>query len=148
MASVVYNNFKSAINANDWTAGTFKVLLAASSYVPNIDTHVFVADVTGELSGGTYARQTIANRTRSVDNANDRCDYLADNNAFAGLNTTGATTLRWAVVFKQVTNDADSILVAAVQLTVDVNVPASPATIDFTCKWNNGATNGAVFRAT
>lgn len=142
MASTIYNNAKKALNANDWTAGTWRVLLVDASYTPNIDTHVFVSAVTGELTGGTYVRKTLATQSVSVDNATDRANYLADNVTWSALAAGGATAAG-AVVYKFVTNDADSILFAYVDF-------ADTATNgnDFTVKWDGQASNGAVMRVT
>lgn len=137
MASVVYNNGKKVVNQNDWTAGTWRVLLATAAYVPDIDAHKFVSDITNELVGASYGRQLVANRTISVVNASDRADYLADVTTFTALN---AGTPGWAIVYKFVTNDADSLLVCADQLPGTASNGGN-----YVIQWDSQASNGRVF---
>jgi hypothetical protein len=142
MASSIYNNAKFAVNANGWTSGTWRVLLVNATYSPNIDTHVFVSAVTNELAGGTYVRKDLAGQAVAVDNANDRADYKADNVTWTALAAGGATAAA-AVVYKFVTNDADSILIAYVDFP-DVVTNG----FDLTVKWDGAASNGRVFSIT
>jgi hypothetical protein len=141
VANQTYNNAKKLIGDGtfDWDAGgqTYKCLLTTSSYTPNIDTHVFVSDVTNELTGGGYVRKTLATRTVTVDNTNDRADYKADNPVWTGL--TGSPAL--LVVYKEVTTDADSPLICVLDIPDQVLTSA-----DFTVKFDAQATNGSVFR--
>jgi hypothetical protein len=53
------------------------------------------------------------------------------------------STFRYAVVYRFVTNDADSILVAYFDLGAQ-SITAS----DFTIKWNGGASSGTVYKGT
>lgn len=140
MSNVMYNAAKGSLNANDWTSGTWKVLLTTSSYAINIDTHVFVSAVTNELSGGSYVRKTLTT-SRTVDNTNDRCDYLADNVTWTAV-TAAAGAPAYAIVFKFVTNDADSLLICQLDAVATFNGG------DFTIKFDGQASNGTVFRLT
>ena len=138
MANVIYNNAKSALNANPWTSGTWQILLTTSSYTPDIDAHVYVAAVTNELIGTGYVRKTLAGQAVSVDTGNDRADFKANNVTWTAIN---AGTAAKAVVFKFVSSDADSILVACLDIT--------PATVtnggDFTLEWDGQAASGRLF---
>lgn len=140
MANLIYKNGKLGIaNATiDWDAGgqTFRILLATSAYTPVV-THQFVNEVTNELSGGSYARQDMATRTTALNGNN--VDFKADNSAYTSL--TNGQTAAWAIIYKFVTNDADSILIGAIDLT-----PGIIMTGDVTIKWDAAASNGAVFR--
>jgi hypothetical protein len=142
MANLIYNNAKKIIGDGsiDWDAGgqTFRVLLTTAAYTPDIDAHVFVSSITNELSGGAYVRKDIVNRAVTVDNANDRADYKGDNVTWTALN---AGTAAWCVLFKLVTNDADSLLIAA----LDIPDTLTNGT-DFTLRWDSQASNGALFR--
>lgn len=46
---------------NNYTTDTFKMLLTTSSYSPDGANHIELSDITNELSGNGYARQTLAN---------------------------------------------------------------------------------------
>jgi hypothetical protein len=142
MANLIYNNAKKLLGDGtiDWDNGAhiYRVLLTTASYTPNVDTHIFVSSVTNELSGGAYVRKDITTRSIAVDTTNDRADYMGDNVTWATIN---AGTAAWAIIFKLVTNDADSPLILAVDL---------PDTLtngtDFTVRWDSQPSNGAVFR--
>lgn len=138
MANTTYNSFKADIQdgTQDLDAGTHQVLLASTSYTPNPD-HAFVSDITNELSGGNYSRKTLANKSVAKDNTNDRADWKADNVTWTAL--TGAP--RYAIVFKFVTNDADSRLCVCIDLTAQ-----SLSATDFTIKWDGQSANGAIHR--
>jgi hypothetical protein len=51
----------------DWDTDTIKAVLCTSSYTPNQDTHQYASSLTGELSGGSYTRQTLASKTTTYD---------------------------------------------------------------------------------
>ena len=142
MASIIYNRFKKNIGdgTHDWDSGaqTYRVLFTTAAYTPNAD-HNFVSEVTNELSGGGYARQDLANRSVVQDDANDRADYKADTVAFTGL--TNGQTARYAVVLRHVTNDADSPLVAA----IDLGAGGVVMTGDLSFRWDSNPTNGRIF---
>lgn len=60
--SNLYTLFKLKLGQKeiDFDVDVFKVLLTTSSHTPNQTTHEFVDDITNELSGNGYARQTVA----------------------------------------------------------------------------------------
>lgn len=145
MANAVYNNAKKLIGDGtiDWDDGaaTFRLLLVNTSYTVNIDTHIYVADITpltNELSGTGYSRKDLTTRTVVVDNANDRADYKADNVTWVGIN---AGTAAGAIVYKFVSADADSPLICYIDFADTVTNGG-----DFTLKFNGDPTNGAIFR--
>ena len=145
MAHTIYNRHKANVanGTHDWDAGTYRVLLTTNAYTPDPD-HNFVADVTNELAGGGYARVDLATRTVVEDDANDRADAKADNTTFSGLSST--QTARYAVIYKFNTNDADSTLVAAMDLGASgVNLTTLTA---ITLRWDAQVANGAIWRVT
>lgn len=127
MAVTVYN--RGLDQLNDFTSGTYKWALLKSGYTVNRD-HDFVADLTpgsNEISGSGYARVTASGKTRTIDDTNDRISYDCDDPAFGSI-VAGETYVA-AVLFKQVTNDADSILIAYFPLasTATDGSPVTPA---------------------
>ena len=64
------------------------------------------------LSG--YSRKTLANTSIALDTGNDRVEFDADDISYTALN---AGTIASAIVFKEVTNDADSPLIADIDFT-------------------------------
>lgn len=117
MADAAYNRgkFLFASAGVDWSqpGSTVNVLLLdnAGTYVFSAD-HNFVADLTpasNEFGGTGYTRQTLANKAVTENDTTDLANIDADDVVWAAID--GATA-QAAVVFVQVTNDADSPLIA------------------------------------
>lgn len=142
MASGVYNTFKGK-DGNNWTAGAdsaYKVLLVTGSYTPNAD-HDFVDDVdANEITGGSYARQDVATRTKAIVDGSDAATHSADNPTFTAL--AGPAAPRYAIVYRVVTTDADHQLVCWIDLGAGLSIVG-----DFMVKWSGGASSGILFSA-
>lgn len=124
----------------DWLADTIRVLLVDDTHVPDQDADIFVADVSAdEVAVAGYARITLANKTSVKDNGNNRTDYGADNPVWAAL--AAGVTIAYAYVFKLVTNDADSPLIALLD-GADVATNGGQVTLRF----NGTAGSGIAFR--
>lgn len=146
MASIVYNRAKSEfLKANiDWLDDTIKVLLVDADYVPNPD-HNFVSSVSSEeLSGTGYTggfagsgRKTLANKTVTQDDTNDRAAATADPSTWTAIN---AGTAAYAIVYKSVSSDADSPLIACIDIA---NVTFNGT--DYTINWQSAANGGIVY---
>jgi len=90
---------------------TINVLLVDTNHTFD-EAHEFVSNiVANEVSGTGYARKTLANTAIALDAANDRVEFDADNPSYTALD---AGTIAAAIVFKQVTNDADSPIIAQI----------------------------------
>ena len=98
----------------DFENDTIKVLLVDDNH--SFDkTHEFVDDVdTNEASGTGYERKTLANASISLDTGNDRVEFDADDLSYTGLD---AGTIASAILYKEVTNDSDSPLIADIDFT-------------------------------
>lgn len=106
------------------TTNTYKVLLLKGSGYTFAKAHDFVADLTpasNEVTSAGYSRQTLGSKTRTLDDTLDRITYDAADPNF-GTITTGQT-VSVMVLFRFVTNDADSILMGYYDLT-DVDTAA------------------------
>ena len=121
MASLIYNSCidDMARGAIDFDTDTFKVMLVASSYTPNKDTHDKRDDVTNEVSGTGYTAGGVASVcTVTKDTANDKVTL-----SFAAVSWATATiTARGAVYYKSRggASSADE-LVAYVDFAGDVS---------------------------
>jgi hypothetical protein len=112
----MYNRARQALGDGATTAkfdfvnDTIKVLLVTSTYVPNFDTHGTLSDITNELSGNGYARQTIANKTwaRVGTGASARFAFKGDKVTFTA--SGGSLTARGAVIYKDTGTASTSIL--------------------------------------
>lgn len=101
MADVIYNSFKRDIanGSIDLDTDTIKVLLVSSSYTPDQDTHTKRSDITNELSAGsgyTSGGETLAGKSVTVDNTNNRSAFDANDVTW----TTATFTARGAVLYK------------------------------------------------
>ena len=55
-----YESFKEQIGKTiDLGADTFKMLLTTSSYIPDLAAHSVLADISNEVAGAGYSRQTL-----------------------------------------------------------------------------------------
>ena len=109
MASNLYNpGLEKLLDGTiTYTTDTIKVLLVDTNHTFT-KTHEFVSDVVAnEASGTGYSRKTLANKTQTLDG--DQVEYDADNPTYTALD---AGTIASAIVFKEVTNDADSPIIA------------------------------------
>ena len=111
MANLVYNEGAESLLDGSivWASDTIKARLVASSVTPNKDDTV----MTGYTAIGTD--QTLTTKTRTKDTANDRIVYDSDNVAYTAV--AGGSTVGWVTIFKFVTNDADSIPIATLDVT-------------------------------
>lgn len=134
MASVVYNRGKLLMlnGGVDFDTDDIRVLLVTSTYAVNAD-HDFVSDITNELSGGNYVRKALAGEVVTLDDANDRAFFDATDPVWTALQAAAGTPAAM-VVFKFVTNDADSPLLAYCELTA----PPVPNGGDYTININAG----------
>ena len=99
MADIVYNSFHRdlASGAVDLDTDTIKCMLVTSSYTPDKD-HDKRDDVTNEVTGTGYTAggATLAGKTVTADNTNDRAVFDADDAAWPA----STITARAAVLYK------------------------------------------------
>jgi hypothetical protein len=100
MASAIYNSFKRDImnGSIDLDTDTIKGMLVTSTYSANIDTHTKRSDITNEVSGTGYSAggASLANKTVTADNTNDRAAFDADDLSWS----TSTITARGLVLYK------------------------------------------------
>lgn len=125
MASLVFNDFKESImnGSIDLDSDTIKVALVTSSYTPDKDAHDFFDDVTNEVTGTGYTAggATLANKTVTQDNTNDRGVFDADNTSWT---TASISSIRGAVIYKSTGTASTSRLIAYIDFGADYNVIA------------------------
>lgn len=120
MANFIYRQAKADLvnGTHDWDDGTqtYKVLLVGTGYTPSA-LHVFVADLgANELSGTGYVagfagsgRKSLVARTVTVDPSIDRSELDADDVQWV---TISAGTAKAIIVYRHLTSDADSRVIA------------------------------------
>lgn len=133
MANALYNNFKEVVmeGSIDFTTNTIKLMLVTSGYTFDAD-HVFVSSVvpaSNEFADASYSRATLGTKTVTQDDTDDEGVFDAADVTFSSL--AGGETAAAAIIYKEVTNDADSLLIAYVD---DVDFTSNGG--DVTIQWN------------
>lgn len=94
------------------------MLLMTNTTADTETTKEFISQFTtlDEFDGAGYARVAMTTEAVNQDTPNARAEFDADNTAFAAL-TTGTRQIDAGIIFKFVTNDADSIPIFLLQFT-------------------------------
>jgi hypothetical protein len=122
MANAKYNAFGRAIAKNDLDTVTVKAMFMDPSYVPNVDTHVYLSDISASRASGS-TDLTVSAFTFNVDNTDNRTEFDINDLVTGTITVAGGTN---AVVFYIDTGVASTsellicndILVGGVQTTV------------------------------
>lgn len=137
--SWISTNAKRALLAGelDFDAQTFRVALLMTNTSLAAAGQEDVATVAGfttldESNGANYARQQLAGLAVTADNANNRALFDANDAVFATLGQ-GTRNLAGALLFRFVTNDADSVPVAWFDAAP---FPFAANGLDLTLRWN------------
>jgi hypothetical protein len=119
MARVTFPTGELAV-FNGWTTDSFQWALWQGDWLPDPSTEVFVADLGGtEIAGAGYARLNMSLPTVAVvlpatsDDAGF-VNYEADDPSFGVVG--GGQVAAWLVLYRKITNDADSPVVSAVDI--------------------------------
>lgn len=139
MASGVYNRGKYNLSNGvaDFGADTILVALVTSSYTPS-EAHNVVADLTNELSGGSYARGTLATKTVTENDSTNRIEFKADAQVFALLGAAAGTPKYAILIDDTLANDP-------LICWIDLGSAPTPDGTDYTIYWNGAAGNQIVF---
>ena len=109
MGQLFNDGLSAVINGNiDFLTDTIVVALYTDA--PDIDADTFLSDLTGEITGGGYVRKTLASKTVTTDDTNNRS--IAD---AADVQWTALTnSFRYIVVAKSTGSDATSRLLSVI----------------------------------
>lgn len=131
MSSGVYNRGKKILSARGWDAARLRVALTTSSYTPD-NAHDTMADITNELSGGSYARQVVTQVAAAEDDANDRAVLDAADVTFPTLGLAAGSP-KYAILYVEGGGtDATRDLIA----WVDLGTPITPDGSDVILRWD------------
>lgn len=130
MANGIYNALYHRIaNANlAWSSGVEVVkamlLRDTGSYVFDPDhANVDAILATGvEISVASYSRQSLANKTITQDDANDREKFDADNIAFGNLES--GQTVSQVIFYEELTDDSDNVPLIHIDGKIDITAAA------------------------
>lgn len=107
--------------AEEWTTGTFEWALADPSWAPDPSTETFMSALAAyELTDGSYSRQAVASPTRTptapaTPTGEGVVRFDCANPSWVAI--AGGESVGWAVLFQQVTNDADSPIALALPMS-------------------------------
>lgn len=132
MASIVYNRGAFLFSTGlDFETADLRVLLLKNTYTPDKDENTVDQIAPEELSGGTYARQLLANATATQDDAANAVVLDADDTVFPAL--SNPDTPQFAVVYlHDAGGDASSQLICC----IDLGAPDPPDGSDYPIAWN------------
>lgn len=94
-------------NEIDYLNDTVVVLLTTDA--PDIDADTYISDLSGEITGGGYTRKTLASKTVTTDDTNNRTIADAADVEWTSL----SNSFRYYVVAQSTGNDATSRVIAA-----------------------------------
>lgn len=137
MASFVYNRAKAKFLSGDidWNTHDMRALLVMTNTTADTedDTEFIGGLVTlDEMDGANYVRKSLASEAVNFDAANNRGEADADDVTWAALGA-GTRSIAGVVIFRFVTNDADSPLVAYID---SGGFPIAANGGDLTIQWN------------
>lgn len=113
---------------------TIKACLMKSIFVPNVDDNTLDVALNGlECDSTGYTRPTLANKSLVIDDVTDAANHIADNLIFTTDSDTG--TVDKVLIYKEVTNDTDSIPIACLNFT---NARSTGAGVTITTAFANG----------
>lgn len=88
-----------------------------------------ISDLTlDECDDSGYARVALTGEAVNVDDTNDRAEFDANDLSFTGLSGNSSRAIQGVLLYKHVTNDADSIPIVFIDFTSDI--PATATQID------------------
>lgn len=143
MANLIFNRAKAALGGLtadstaqiSWNADTIKAMLVTSAYTPNADDDFADTPAASEISVTNYApgfagagRKTLASKTVTVNDTNDRGDFGAANLTWTALGS--GATIAGVVIYKHLTSDALSPLICYLDVT-DTATNGGDITISF-----------------
>lgn len=126
MASVFYNQAKANL-ANGTIAflsDTIKVALLMTNTTADTQNSgvTYVGDITtlDECDATGYSRKTLGSKAINVDNGNNRAEFDGADASFTGLSGNATRSIQGALIYKHVTNDADSPVICFIDFASDV----------------------------
>ena len=121
MSGQLFNSFL-ARAVRDYLTGDIRaaLLMSATTASAQNDGIQFVGDFTtlDECDAAGYARVSLTSEDVAVDDANDRAVFDADDLTFSGLGGDATRDYVGVLVYRHVTDDSDSEVIAFVQFAV------------------------------
>lgn len=117
MANAWYNQAKGRLLNGDLVLSTDTIkalLLKGTGYTfdKDHDAPDNLTPASNEVSGGSYARQTLGTKSGTVDDSNDLGYWSCGTITFTAVPAQGGSNVTALVIYEHVTNDTDSRLIA------------------------------------
>jgi hypothetical protein len=113
----------------DFVNDDIRAIVVSSGFTFNKG-HQFVSEISGEVSGTGYSRLVLAGKSISlVVGTPDEIQFRADDLEYTAINVS-PDDLESVVIYKHVTNDADSLLIANVDFP-NISTNGNNITIEF-----------------
>ncbi len=130
MGHNVFNNaLQKILNAYLVSGADIRVALLMTNTTADTDKDAinFVSNIgtLDECNASGYARVAIVGEASNVDDTNDLAAFDGNDVSFTGLGGNASRAIQGALIFKFVTNDADSIPIAFVDFDVDISATAT-----------------------
>lgn len=124
---------KVTLQTLDMVAGTLKAMLLDDAHTPDLAAHEFVSDIVAdEIADAGYARQTLTGKTNTIVAGKIRVD--SDDIDYGDSVSIAA---RYQAIYREVTNDADSQLLALLDLnTGGGNISSTSSDFDIAINAN------------
>jgi len=137
MATHVFNKAKQSLLNGTIDLDTDDIRIALLSTNTTADTDndgiEFVGDIVtlDEFDGANYVRKALATEAVNLDDPNDRAEFDADDVTFTALGA-GTRSVLGILVYKHVTNDTDSPVIAFLEYAA----AKTPDSSDFVVQWD------------
>jgi hypothetical protein len=137
MTTHVFNKAKQLlpIGGIDIDNDDIKVLLVMTNTTVDSDNAGinFINDIItlDEMDGANYVRKSLTGEVVNLDDPNSRAEFDAADVTWTALGN-GSRAVQGLLIFKFVTNDADSVPMAYIEFSPTQN----PGGADFTVQWN------------
>jgi hypothetical protein len=145
MSSIVFQNAVKLMMAGDLDLNAHDIRVALLMTNTTADTENDITLMNGfatldECDSTGYARVALTGEAVTHDTVNNRAEFDANDASFAGLSGNATRAIQGALIYRHVTNDADSVPICFVDFTADI--PATATQIDI--PWNaEGILQGA-----
>lgn len=126
---------KKEIDLTPSTGDSIRALLVMDNSTADTDVSAkFIDDFTvfDEMNGSGYVRKVITTTSIGIDAPNSRVELIANNSVWSALGA-GSRDVKASVIFKFVTDDSDSPVLAYVDTG---GFPFTATGADFTINWN------------
>lgn len=117
MASGIYDSgFEDMLDGNlDWVVDDIRLMLLKTSYTFAV-THAVVGNISAdEVAGTGYSRKVLGTKTINFNAGAREFRYDAADVVWTQIQNDLSESTKAAVIFRQITNDADSVLIAYIE---------------------------------